>query len=37
VYKVSVRKKAIKNIEKAPEPVQILFDQLMQDLRDTGP
>ncbi|MDR1635770.1 MAG: hypothetical protein LBR93_00380 [Treponema sp.] len=37
MYKVSVRKKAIKNIEKAPEPVQILFDQLMQDLRDTGP
>jgi hypothetical protein len=36
-YKVSVRKKAVKNIEKAPEPVRILFDQLMQDLRDTGP
>jgi hypothetical protein len=37
VYKVSVRKKAVKNIEKAPEPVQILFDQLIQDLRNTGP
>jgi hypothetical protein len=37
VYEVSVRKKAIKNVEKAPESVQILFDQLMQDLRDKGP
>jgi hypothetical protein len=37
VYEVLVRKKAIKNVEKAPESVQILFDQLTQDLRDKGP
>jgi hypothetical protein len=37
VYEISVRKKAIKNIGKMPETVQILFDELMQDLRTKGP
>ena len=37
MYEVRVTKKAKKRIERAPETVQILFDDLLQELRDSGP
>jgi hypothetical protein len=37
MYRVSVKKRAIKNIEKSPLTVQILFDELVQDLQSKGP
>jgi len=37
MYKVSVKKKTCKSIEKAPMTVQILFDELVKDLKDKGP
>ena len=37
MYTVSVKKKAYKIIEKSPLTVQILFDELIKDLRDKGP
>jgi dolichyl-phosphate-mannose--protein O-mannosyl transferase len=36
-YEVSVRKKAYKNITKAPQEIQILFDELIDDLQVMGP
>ena len=36
-YKVSVKKAAIKRISKAPESIQILFDELVEDLEEKGP
>ncbi len=37
MWDVRVTKRALKRIAKAPETVQILFDELTQDLRETGP
>lgn len=37
MYEVRVTKKTMKRIAKAPETVQILFDELAGDLRDSGP
>ena len=37
MFNVAVKKRAIKNIEKSPLPVQILFDELIQDLKSKGP
>ena len=36
MYEIFVRKKARKNIEKAPKSVQVLFADLLQDLKQTG-
>ncbi len=36
-YEVFIRKAAIKNIGKAPESVKILFDELIEDLKEKGP
>lgn len=33
MYEIFVRKKARKNIEKAPKSVQVLFADLLQDLK----
>jgi hypothetical protein len=37
MFTVLVKKRAVKIIEKAPEPGKLLFDELVQDLRDKGP
>lgn len=37
MYEVRITKKARKRIERAPETVQILFDELAEELRDSGP
>ena len=37
MYTVSVKKRVYKIIEKSPLTVQILFDELVKDLRDKGP
>ncbi len=37
MYEVRVTKEALKRIAKAPESVQILFDELAEELRDNGP
>jgi hypothetical protein len=37
MYIVSVRKTVKKRIAKAPETVQILFDELIEDLEAKGP
>ena len=37
MYSVKVKKAAIKKIAKAPESVQILFDELIGDLKESGP
>jgi hypothetical protein len=37
MYVITVKKKAIKNIAKSPETVQILFDDLLDDLHLYGP
>jgi hypothetical protein len=37
MYDVLVKKRALKNMEKAPENIQDLFDELVQDLRAKGP
>ncbi|WP_010253161.1 hypothetical protein [Treponema primitia] len=36
-YTVTVRKKVLKKLAKAPEAVKILFRQLAQDLKGKGP
>lgn len=36
MYEIFVRKRARKNIEKAPKSVQVLFADLLQDLKQTG-
>ncbi len=37
MFTVLVKKSAEKRIAKAPEEVQILFDELTEDLESTGP
>jgi hypothetical protein len=37
MYSVLVKKSALKKIKKAPEAIQILFDELMEDLKNNGP
>jgi hypothetical protein len=37
MYNVLVKNRVIKNIEKLPLSVQILFDELIQDLQKKGP
>lgn len=36
MYDIFVRKKALKTIEKAPKNVQVLFSELLQDLKQKG-
>lgn len=36
MYEIFVRKKARKNIENAPKSVQVLFADLLKDLKKTG-
>jgi hypothetical protein len=37
MYSVLIKKSALKKIKKAPESIQILFDELMEDLKNKGP
>jgi hypothetical protein len=37
MYRVTVRKAALKKLMKAPESVRILFDELAEDLEAKGP
>lgn len=37
MYEVRVTKRALKRIKRAPETVQILFDELAGELRNDGP
>ena len=37
MYRVTVRKAALKKLTKAPESVRILFDELAEDLEAKGP
>jgi len=37
MYRVMVKKAAMKRIAKAPEAVQLLFDELTDDLTENGP
>jgi hypothetical protein len=37
MYRVTVKKAALKKIAKAPESVRLLFDELAGDLEATGP
>jgi mRNA-degrading endonuclease RelE of RelBE toxin-antitoxin system len=37
MYTVRVGKRAMKKIAKAPESVQLLFDELIEDLEAGGP
>ncbi len=36
MYEVLVKKKAVKNIKKAPLNVQVLFEKLLNDLKHNG-
>jgi hypothetical protein len=37
MYEVLVKKSAIKHIAKSPAHIQILFDELIEDLKSKGP
>jgi hypothetical protein len=37
MYRVTVKKSALKKIAKAPGSVQVLFDELTDDLENRGP
>jgi hypothetical protein len=37
MYRVVVKKAALKRITKAPESIQLLFDELAEDLEEKGP
>jgi len=37
MYRVMVKKAALKRISKAPESIQLLFDELAEDLEEKGP
>jgi len=37
MYRVVVKKAALKRIARAPESIQLLFDELAEDLEEKGP
>ena len=37
MYKVIIKKRILKNIQKMPKNIQFVFDSLIDDLREKGP
>lgn len=37
MYKILIKKSALKNVQKMPKKIQFIFESLLDDLKDKGP